>query len=167
MKPIINAGIMLGVVVGIWMFINGAAGLYRSAGTAWVFPLVATIIEIVAIVWGLKKTAQLGRRYGGQVLAGLLIAVVGAVIILVFSLIWGSVFTDSGEVAAAMQADSWADSGMSEEQIEEMLEATAFTRTALGQAFQLVSLEAHVHLTGEHGDREDDARTPNERSARA
>ena len=134
MKPIVNAGIMLGVVVGIWMFINGAAGFYKNPGTAWVFPLVATIIEIVVVVWGLKKTALLGRRYGGQIVAGLLIAVVGAVLILVFSLIWGTVFTDSGEVAAAMQADAWADRGMSEEEIADMLETTAFSRTPLFQA---------------------------------
>ena len=74
MKPILSAGIMLGVAAGIWMFINGFAGLYKNPGTAWVFPVVATVIEIAVIVWGLRKTAELGRRYGGQVLAGLLIA---------------------------------------------------------------------------------------------
>lgn len=134
MKPIINAGIMLGVAAGIWMFINGFAGLYRSPGTAWLFPVVATVIEIFVIVWGLKKTAQLGRGYGGQVLAGLTIAVIGAVLILGFSLIWANVFTDAAEVTAAMQADAWADGGMPEEQIEETLEATAFTRTPFFQA---------------------------------
>lgn len=131
MKPIINAGIVLGIAVGIWMFINGAVGLYRSAGTAWIFALVATLIEIAVIVWGLRKTAELGRRYGGQVLAGLMMAVVGAVLVLVFSLIWGAVFTDAGEVAAAIQADTWADQGMSEDQIEDMLAATEFTRTTI------------------------------------
>ena len=131
MRPIINAGIVLGIAVGIWMFVNGAAGLYRSAGTAWIFALVATLIEIVVIVWGLRKTAELGRRYGGQVLAGLMMAVVGAVLVLVFSLIWGAVFTDAGEVAAAIQADTWADQGMSEDQIEDMLAATEFTRTTI------------------------------------
>ena len=72
MKPIINAGIVLGVAAGIWMFINGFAGFYRNPGTAWLFPVVATVIEIAVIVWGLRQTAQAGRRYGGQVLAGLI-----------------------------------------------------------------------------------------------
>lgn len=134
MKPIVNAGIVLGVAAGVWMFINGFAGLYQNSGTAWVFPVVATIIEIFVIVWGLRKTAQLGRRYGRQVLAGLMIAVVGAVLILGFSLLWSTVFTDAGEVAAAMQADAWADAGWSEEQIEETLANTEFTRTPLFQA---------------------------------
>ena len=131
MKPIFNAGVLLGVAVGIWMFINGAAGLYRNPGTAWVFPVVATVIEIVVIVWGLKKTAQLGRRYGGQVLAGLLIAVIGALLILGFSLAWSAVFPDAMDIAMAQQADRMADQGMEEEQIEEMLEATAFMYSPL------------------------------------
>jgi hypothetical protein len=134
MKPILNAGIVLGVSAGIWMFINGFAGLYRNPGTVWVFPVVATVIEIVVVVWGLKKTAELGRRYGGQVLAGMLIAVVGAVLIFGFSMIWSNVFTDSAEITAAMQADAWADSGMSEEEIEDLLVKTEFTRTPVAQA---------------------------------
>lgn len=134
MKPIINAGIVLGVAAGIWMFINGFAGLYKNPGTAWVFPTVATVIEICVVVWGLRKTAQLGRHYGGQVLAGLLIAVVGAVLILGFSLMWSAVFTDAAEVTAAMQADAWADAGKSEEEIDGLLETTAFTRAPLFQA---------------------------------
>lgn len=134
MKPILSAGIMLGVAAGIWMFINGFAGLYKNPGTAWIFPVVATVIEIVVIVWGLKKTAQLGRRYGGQVLAGLLIAIVGAVLIMGFSMVWSTVFTDFAEVAAAMQADAWADAGMSEEKIDELLVQTEFTRSSVFQA---------------------------------
>jgi hypothetical protein len=122
------------VSAGIWMFVNGFAGLYKNPGTAWVFPVVATVIEIFVVVWGLRKTAQLGKRYGGQVLAGLMIAVVGAVLILGFSLLWGTVFTDAGEVTAAMQADVWADAGWSEARIEETLASTEFTRTSLFQA---------------------------------
>ena len=129
MKPIINAGVALGVAVGIWIFVNGFAGLYRSAGTAWVFPVVATVIEILVIIWGLQKTARLGRAYGGQVAAGLLIAVVGAVLIFGISMISSAVFTDVPEVTAAMQADQMADRGLSEEQIAEQLELMAFTRT--------------------------------------
>ena len=134
MKPIVTAGIVLGVSAGIWIFINGFAGLYKNPGTAWVFPVVATVIEIVVIVWGLRQTAQLGRRYGRQVLAGLLIAVVGAVLILGFSLMWAAVFTDAAEVTAAMQADAWSDAGMSEEEIDDLLVKTEFTRTPFAQA---------------------------------
>lgn len=129
MKPIINAGVALGVAVGIWIFVNGFAGLYRSASTAWVFPVVATVIEILVIIWGLQKTARLGRAYGGQVAAGLLIAVIGAVLIFGISMISSAVFTDVPEVTAAMQADQMADRGLSEEQIAEQLELMAFTRT--------------------------------------
>ena len=145
MEPIVTAGIVLGVSAGIWMFINGFAGLYKNPGTAWVFPVVATVIEIFVVVWGLRQTAQLGKRYGGQVLAGLRIAVVGAVLILGFSLLWATVFTDAGEVTAAMQADAWADAGMSEEQIEETLANTEFTRTPL---FQAISGSIATIVTG-------------------
>jgi hypothetical protein len=145
MKPIINAGIVLGVAVGIWIFINGFAGLYKSAGTAWVFPVVATVIEILVIIWGLQKTARLGRAYGGQVAAGLLIAVIGAVLIFGFSLASSPVFPDVPEVTAAMQADKMADQGLSEEQIEEQLELIAFTRTPL---FGAVSGSIATIVTG-------------------
>jgi hypothetical protein len=145
MKPILSAGIMLGVAAGIWMFINGFAGLYKNPGTAWVFPVVATVIEIAVIVWGLRKTAELGRRYGGQVLAGLLIAVVGAVLIMGFSMIWSQVFTDAPEIIAAMQADKWADAGMSEEKIDERLVNAEFTR---GAVFSAVSGGIMTIVTG-------------------
>jgi hypothetical protein len=134
MKPIVTAGIVLGIAVGIWMFINGALGLYRESGTAWLFPVVATVIEIGVIVWGLRQTAALGRTYGGQVLAGVLIALVGCVLIIVFSMIWSTVFTDAAEIGAAMQADAWADAGMSEEEIEVALERMEVFQTPVMQA---------------------------------
>ena len=144
-KTVVNAGVMLGIAVAILQFISGITGLYKNPGLSWVFPLVAIAIEIVVVVWGLRQTAKLGKGYGGQVGAGVLIAVVGAVIIFVTSMIWSRVFPGAGEVMAAAQADAWADQGMSEEQITQMLQTTAFTRTPL---FMAIMGSIYTILTG-------------------
>jgi len=136
MKPIVNAGVVLGGAVVVWQLVHGFAGLYRNPSMGWVFPVVATLIEIGVLVWGLRQTAELGRGYGGQVGAGVLMALIGGVIILVGGWIEGTfIFTDMAEVIAGMQADQYADMGMDAEKIDQMIAATAFARTPIFGAF--------------------------------
>ena len=135
MRPIVTAGIVLGLLVGVWMFVVGAAGWYRNPDMGWLFNVGAIVIEIGALIWGLKQTAAAGRRYGGQILAGLSICVIGGLIIVLVSLVWsGLVFTDVFDVMYDMAADRMADQGMGDQEIDEMLAATAFMRTPLAQA---------------------------------
>ncbi|HXV78057.1 MAG TPA: DUF4199 domain-containing protein [Candidatus Polarisedimenticolaceae bacterium] len=129
MRPIVIAGVVLAVIVGVWMFVHGAAGWYRSPSLGWLFPALATVTQLGVLIWGLGKTKAQGRRYGGQVVAGLLISLVGGLLIVVVSFIWSAAFPDVAEVMEAIQADQFADQGMSAEEIDEMLETTAFTRT--------------------------------------
>jgi hypothetical protein len=129
-----SAGVVLGLIVGVWMFIYGFAGFYKSQQTGWLFIAGATLIEIGVLIWGLKKTVAEGKRYGGQLVAGLLICLIGGVIIIVFSMVWTAVFPDVFEVTEALTADRLADTGLSEEQIEAQMAATAFTRTPLFSA---------------------------------
>lgn len=135
MRPIVTAGIVLGLLVGVWMFVVGAAGWYRNPDMGWLFNVGAIVIEIGLLIWGLKQTAAAGRRYGGQVLAGLSICLIGGLIIVLVSLVWsGLVFTDVFDVMSDVAADRMADQGMGDQEIDDMLAATAFMRTPLAQA---------------------------------
>jgi len=135
MKTIVNAGVVLAVLVGVLMFVNGFIGAYKSESMQWVFPTFATVIEVGVLIWGLRQTAAQGRGYGGQVGAGVLMALVAAVLIVPISLVWTAMYPDVFEYAETMTADRFADQGMTEDQIQQMLQATAWARTAWFQSF--------------------------------
>ncbi|RPH36281.1 DUF4199 domain-containing protein [bacterium] len=80
MKPTTKAGIVLGVLVVVWTFVMGVTGWYKDPSLLSLFYLVV-LIEVGVLIWGLKMTAAEGRTYGGQIGAGTLIALIGAVII--------------------------------------------------------------------------------------
>ena len=81
MNPILSAGVVIGVLCSAWTFVLGFTGLYKSPSANVVFISVAMAIEIVVLTWGLRRTAAEGRAYGGQILAGTMMAIVGGVII--------------------------------------------------------------------------------------
>lgn len=131
MKKILTAGVVLGLSVAVWSFIFGFTGLYRSSSTAWIFTVVAILIQVGVLIWGLKQTAADGKRYLGQVGAGLLMCLIAGVIIICSSFIFTSVFTDYFEVTAELQADAWSNSGMSDERVDELLETMSWSRTPM------------------------------------
>jgi len=134
-NPILKAGIVLGLVVEVWTFIYGFSGMYRSTAAAMVFPLIAIVIQAGVMAWGLRMTAALGKRYGGQILAGLLICLVAAVIIFFGSLLFTTVvFPDYLTELRDVQADMMAQRGMTAEQIEQQMAMTAPLQTPLMQA---------------------------------
>jgi hypothetical protein len=123
---IIKCGVALGLIVGVLILGNGFAGVYKNPSLSWVFPLVATVIELGVVVWALRQTAAV-KRYWGQVGTGTLVAVVGGAIIIVFSLLFTTVlFPDYKDAALAATADGWRDAGMSEDQIRQQLPAVEF-----------------------------------------
>lgn len=130
MKRILTIGAVLGVLVAIWQFVYGFLGLYKSPGTAWTFTVVAILIQIGVLVWGLRQTAQDGRRYWGQVGAAMLICLVASVIIAISAFIFtGVAFPDYFDEITAMQADAWANRGMGDAEIDALLQRSAFMRT--------------------------------------
>lgn len=130
MKTIVTAGIVLAVLVGVWMFVGGFAGWYRDPGLAWTFTAGAILVQIGVLVWGLMKTARAGRRYLGQVGSGLLISIIGGVLLIFVSLLFTTVaFPDYFDQVAEMSAEAWEGAGMTDEQIDAMLEKTAMMRT--------------------------------------
>lgn len=135
MKRILTIGIVLGVLVAIWDFVYGLLGLYKSPGTVWTFSVVAILIEVGVLVWGLRQTVQDGRRYWGQVGAAMLICLVASVIIIPAAFVFtGVAFPDYFEEVTAIQADAWANAGISDQEIDALLERSAFMRTPLAAA---------------------------------
>ena len=91
MTPTLSAGLLLGVLCGVWTFVMGFTGWYKDPGKASA-SLVIIGIEAAVLLWGLNQTAtKEGRTYSGQVVAGTLISIIGGVIIVGFSLLFTTV----------------------------------------------------------------------------
>jgi hypothetical protein len=92
-NPILSAGVLIGILCGIWTFVMGFTGWYHDPRMMNAIYLVIPI-EFAGLRWGLQKTALEGRTYGGQVIAGTLMTVVAGVIIACASLAFTFVFPD-------------------------------------------------------------------------
>ena len=92
MTPTLTAGLLLGVLCGVWTFVMGFTGWYKDPGKTSA-SLVIVAIEIAVLLWGLGRTAMKeGRTYSGQVVAGTLMSIIGGVVIIGFSLLFTNVF---------------------------------------------------------------------------
>ena len=80
MRHIIKAGIVFGLAAEAWTIVFLAMGLHKHPTTAMLFYLVI-VIQAIVLFWGLRQTAAQGRTFGKQVVAGLVMTVVGACII--------------------------------------------------------------------------------------
>ena len=134
MNPILSAGVLIGIFCSAWTFIMGFTGWYKNPAANVVFISVAMAIEIVVLTWGLRRTAA-QRAYGGQILAGTMMAIVGGVIIIASSLLFTTVvfptyFTDIEQAyRAALQ-----NQGKSDTEIAAAIQATAASATPMAQA---------------------------------
>jgi hypothetical protein len=118
MKSTLKAGIVLGLAVMAWTFIYGFAGWQNDPSTAAIW-YVVILVQGGVLAWGLTLTKAEGKMYGGQLGAGTLMSVYGAVIGIFSSLLYTTVvFPDSLELAKEMQLDALAEAGQSAEQIE-------------------------------------------------
>jgi hypothetical protein len=121
MKPTVQAGIALGVLVGLWTLLMGVTGWYKDPVLANVF-FVVILIEIGVLIWGLRKTGS-DSGYWKQVWNGTLIAIIGSVIIFFVSIFFTSVlyphyFTDLQAIHERMLRDQ----GKSEAEISTIIE---------------------------------------------
>jgi hypothetical protein len=116
------------------MFVIGFTGWYKDAVLMNMFFLVI-LIEVGVLIWGLRQTAAQGRGYGGQLGAGMLIALIGGVIIIVFSLIFTTVaFPDYFNELRAVQTEMLRAEGKSEGEIAAMMAMTAPMQTPVMNA---------------------------------
>lgn len=133
MNPILSAGVLIGVLCGIWTFVMGFTGWYKDPTLAILFLPAVIIIEVVGLYWGLKQTAAQGRAYLGQVLAGAMMSTIAGVIVIASSLLFTMVaFPDYFQELEAMQREMLAEAGRSSAEIEEAVQAS--TSTPMGQA---------------------------------
>jgi len=134
MNPILSAGLLIGVLCGVWTFVVGFTGWYKDPVLLNLFFFVI-VIEIAGLVWGLRKTAAQGRNYGAQILAGTMMAIVAGVIIvgsslLFTTLVFPTYFTDLEQ----MYRTTLRQQGKSETDITAAIQANAASMTPMAQA---------------------------------
>ena len=134
MNPILSAGLLIGVLCGIWTFVMGFTGLYKDPVMLNAFFLVIPI-EIGGLIWGLRKTAALGRNYRAQILAGTMMAIVAGVIIMCSSLLFTTLvfpayFADLEQTYRTILQQQ----GKSEADITAAIQANAASSTPMAQA---------------------------------
>ena len=103
------------------------------------FVPVVTVLEVVALIWGLRRTAALGRTYSGQVVAGTLMATIGAVInfgasMVVTGLLYPNFFVEVNEMSREVMRKA----GQNEAQIKAAIDAAAGWQTPVRGAASAV-----------------------------
>jgi hypothetical protein len=136
MNPILSAGLLIGVLCGVWTFVMGFTGWYKDPVLANVlFIPVVVLLEAAALLWGLRKTAAGGRTYGGQIIAGTLMATIGGLVIICSSLLFTMVaFPDYFRELEAMQREMLAKQGMAQAEIDAAVQAAAVAATPMANA---------------------------------
>lgn len=136
MNPILSAGLLIGVLCGIWTFLMGITGWYKDPVMVNVF-LVVILIEIAGLIWGLRRTAAEGRGYGSQVVAGTMIAIVAGVVVICSSLLFTTVaYPDYFRELEAMQVAMLQQQGLPDSEIARQVRENMAATTPMGQAMQ-------------------------------
>jgi TM2 domain-containing membrane protein YozV len=134
MNPILSTGITIGVLCSLWTMVMGYSGMYKDPSRANLFFLVI-LIEIAGLVWGLRKTAPEGRRYGGQILAGTMMAIVAGIIVIGSSLLFTTVlFPNYAQELERMYRTTLQQQGKTEADIAAAVQANAASWTPMAQA---------------------------------
>ena len=134
MNPVLAAGLLIGVLCAVWTFIMGATGWYKDpAMMRWFFLVIA--IEVGGLIWGLRRTAAEGRTYGGQVIAGTMMATIAGVVIICASLLFTTVvYTDYFAELEAMNVKILRERGVPESEIDRQVIANRASDTPMGHA---------------------------------
>jgi hypothetical protein len=134
MNPILSAGLLTGVLCGLWTFVMGMTGWYKDPAMVRAF-FVVVIIQVAGLIWGLRNTAAQGRTYSGQVVAGTMISMIAGVVIICSSLLFTTVaypqyFTE----LEAVQRNLMRQQGIPDTEIEAAIRANAPMQTPMSQA---------------------------------
>ena len=119
-----------------WTLIIGYTGLYKdpSLGTV-AFLVPVTLLEVVGLIWGLRQTAREGRSYGGQILAGTMMAIIAGVIIIGSSLLFTTVlFPDYARDLENAYRATLAKRGKTDAEILTAVQGAAASWTPMAQA---------------------------------
>ncbi len=144
MKPTLKAGLLLGVLVLLWILVTGVTGWYKDPAMKSLFYFVV-LIEIGVLIWGLRLTAKEGKTYGGQIGAGTMMAIIGAILIFFGSFFFTDVLYPNyfTEVRQANFQDLVA-KGMTADQAEAELKLrdpmeTSFVQALMGAVMTVVT----------------------------
>ena len=125
MNPIPAAGLLIGVLCGLWTFVMGFTGWYKDPAMVNAFFMVI-VIEIAGLIWGLRRTVAQGRTYSGQVVAGTLMAIIAGLVIICASLLFTTVaFPDYFNELNAAQRDWMRQQGKTDAEITAAIDAAA------------------------------------------
>ena len=83
-------GLILGIVVGAMGFALATLGLHTNAMAPPAFIATAIVVNVVIVVLALRRTAS-DSNWGGQILNGLVLGVVGAAIVFLSSYVMTTV----------------------------------------------------------------------------
>lgn len=134
MNPIPAAGILIGVLCGLWTMVMGFTGWYKEPSHASAF-FVVIVIEVAGLIWGLRQTAAQGRTYSGQVAAGTLISMIAGIIIVGASFLFTNVaFPEFREELASMYRQTLQQQGKPDAEIASEVSAWLEGQTPLRQA---------------------------------
>jgi hypothetical protein len=134
MNPILSAGLLIGLLCSFWIFVMGFTGWYKDPALSNLF-FVVIAVEIGGLIWGLRKTAKQGRAYGGQILAGAMMAIVAGVLIIASSLVFTTiVFPNSLAEVEQMYRARLQQQGRTESEITAAIQANAASATPMAQA---------------------------------
>lgn len=121
MRPIPAAGLLIGAFCAIWTFVMASTGWYKDPSRAFASYLVL-VFEVGGLIWALRRTADEGRTYSGQVAAGALISLVAGLVMFGASLLLSTVvFPDSLQEAHAALRDTLLGRGMSDAKVTELV----------------------------------------------
>ncbi len=116
MGTVVKSGILLGVLVEIWTAVVILAGWHKDPAMILVFFLVIPL-QITILLMTLRQTA-VEASYGQQVVNGVLISAIGAVIIVIGTyIITTSVFPHYFDELRAAGVDSLTKAGRTPEQV--------------------------------------------------
>ena len=135
MNPTLVAGLLIGVLCGVWLFVMGFTGWYKDPTKAAAF-FVVILIEIGGLIWGLKRTAAQGRTYSGQVVAGTTMAIIAGLVIIGSSLLFTTVFfPDYFNELEAIYRDMLQQQGKTDSEIAAEIAQWSTGQTPLRNAF--------------------------------
>ncbi len=127
MKGPIRWGVILGGAVAVLSFVFGLAGWHRTFEMSFVFLAVAILINVATVVLCLREQAS-SNGWASQLKNGLIVGLVGSVIIFLTSwLVTTVVFPDYFTEMAAGYREAYANMGLSESEVADLVAATANT----------------------------------------
>ena len=146
MHPILAGGFLIGGLCSAWIFVNGVTGFYKDPVMSARFVPVVSMLEIAALIWALRRTAAQGRTYSGQIVAGTVMAMIGAAIIFCASMAFTTFFyphyfTEINDMSREVMRKG----GQSDQQIDAAIAAVAGWQTPV--AFALAGVLGTV-VTG-------------------